>query len=183
MSDIESISDRASVKRNGENLSLVITSAPDRKKAKNIGIILGLWLIGGLIIGLNYFKVTDDNAKLMILIWLAFWLYFSYVIGKAFRWQYFGRELIQVRDGKLFYKRDVGGRGWVQEYKLSGITNLKKYEDKSPAWIKKFGGDYWSIDCDSLSFDYEEKEIAFGYRLSEKEADKIQKVLRQYFRK
>src|ERR1700751_5429186 len=108
MSEIESLSDRASVKKNEEDMSIVIGPSPDKKKARNIGIILALWLVGGIIIGLNYFKVTDENAKLMIVIWMAFWLYFSYVIGKAFRWQYFGRDLIQVRNGKLFYKRDVG---------------------------------------------------------------------------
>ncbi len=180
MSEIEFISNRASVKKEGEDLSLVISSAPDKSKAKSIGIILGLWLAGGIYIGLNYFKLQDENAKLMIVIWIAFWLYFSYVIGKAFRWQYFGRELIQIRKGKLFYKRDVGGRGIVKEYQLNGIANLKKYDDKSPAWTKKFGADYWSVDCDSLSFEYEETEIAFGFRLSEKESDKIQKLLRQY---
>src|SRR4051812_25577826 len=113
MNEIESISNRASVKKTGEDVSIVVVSSPDKSKAKNIGIILALWLAGGVVIGWNYFRLTDEKAKLMIVVWLAFWFYFSYIIIKAFRWQFFGRELIQVRNGKLFYKRDVGGRGWV----------------------------------------------------------------------
>jgi hypothetical protein len=181
MNEIENISPRASLKRNGEDLSLVIMSSTDKSKAKYIGTIMVLWLVGGIYIGINYFRITDSNEKVMIIVWMAFWLYFSYIILKSFFWQYSGKEIIQVRNGKLFYKKDTSGRGWVQNYKLENLKNLKKYEDKSPSWSKKFGGDYWSTDCDSLSFEYEEKEIAFGYRLTEKESEKIQKILKPFF--
>lgn len=50
MSEIQSISKRASVVQNENELSIVISSAVDRAKAKNIGIILALWLIGGIVI-------------------------------------------------------------------------------------------------------------------------------------
>lgn len=177
MAEIESISKRASVVKGENELSIVISSAEDRAKAKNIGIILALWLVGGIVIGVNYFRIDDQNTKLFILVWLAFWAYFSYVIIKAFLWQWSGKELIKVKDGKLLYKRDVNGRGWVIDYTLEGISDLRKYGEKTPPWLKRFGGDYWTVDCDSLAFDYEEKEIAFGFKLSEKETDKLIKLI------
>ncbi len=180
MSEITSISQRASFVQNENELSIVISSAPDKSKAKNIGIILCLWIVGGILIGINYFRIEDHNTKVFILVWLAFWAYFSYVIGKAFLWQWSGKELIKIRNGKLIYKRDVKGRGWVLDYHLEKIKNMRKYGEKTPEWIKRFGGDYWMIDCDSITFGYEEKEIAFGYKLSEKETDKIIKLLLQY---
>ena len=112
---------------------------------------------------------------------MAFWFYFSYIILKSFLWQYSGKEIMKVKNGKMFYKKDTGGRGWVQEYNLSEMSNIKKYEDKAPSWTKKLGSDIWSTDCDSLSFLYREKEIAFGYKFSEKESEKIQKLLKAYF--
>lgn len=179
MSEIQSISPRASFVKSEKELSIVISSATDRKKARNIGIILTLWLIGGIVIGINYFRLEDKNTKMFILVWMAFWFYFSYVIGKAFMWQWNGKELIKVRDGKLIYKKDVSGRGMVIDYPLTAIKNMRKYGEKTPEWIKRFGGDYWSVDCDSIAFDYEGKEIPLGYKLNEKEQGTILKLLKE----
>lgn len=180
MSEINSISPRASFVQNENELSIVISAAADKTKAKNIGIILSLWIIGGILIGLNYFKVEDHNTKVFMLVWLAFWAYFSYVIAKAFLWQWSGQEILKIRNGKLFYKRDVKGRGWVLDYDLSGIKNIRKYGEKTPQWIKRLGGDYWNVDCDAIAFDSDEKEIAIGYKLSEQETDKIIKLLQLF---
>lgn len=183
MNEIESISPRASVVKKEDELSIVISSALDRSKAKTIGIILALWLLGGIVIGINYFRVDDHNTKVFMLVWLGFWAYFSYIIIKAFRWQWAGKELIKIRKDKLYYKRDVNGRGLVQNYDLQEIKNLRAYGEKAPGWVKKIGGDYWSIDCDSMAFDYEEKEIPFGYKLSGKEVEKILKLMKPYLPK
>ncbi len=158
-------------------LSIVITSAPDKKRARNIGILFTLWLIGGAMMIAGFFDVEEQKTKVMLLVWMGFWLYFSYVMVKALMWQLAGREIIKVRDGKLLYKRDVQGRGWVHDYDLGAIRNLRARPDESGSWIKRFGGDYWSTDCDSLAFDYKDREIAFGYRLNEKESEKIRKLI------
>ena len=179
MSQIESISERASFARKENEFSIVISSAPDKKKAYFVGIILLLWLIGGGYIISNYFTLTDQKAKLMTVVWLAFWLYFTYVMGKAFTWQWSGREIIKLREGKLYYKRDTGGRGLVNNFPLKSIKNLKIAQDKSGSWMRQFGGDFWTTDCDSISFESDEKEITFGYKLSEKEKEKILKLLKK----
>lgn len=179
MSEIKAISPRASYVEKEDELSIVISSATDRKKARNIGIIMSLWLIGGIAIGINYFRIEDHNTKVFILVWLAFWFYFSYVIGKAFFWQWNGKELVKVRDGKLIYKKDVSGRGFVLDYKISEMKNIRKYGEKTPGWLQTFGGDYWSVDCDSIAFDYEGKEVPLGYKLNEKEQEQILKLLKK----
>ncbi|MEO5645662.1 MAG: hypothetical protein ABIQ40_10655 [Bacteroidia bacterium] len=179
MSEIQSISKRASFVKNEKELSIVISSTENRDKAKNVGIILALWLVGGIIIGISYFKSDDKDTKLFILVYLAFWFYFTYVIGKAFMWQWNGKELIKVRDGKLIYKKDVSGRGMVADYNIADVKNLRNYGEKTPGWIKKIGGDYWSVDCDSIAFDFEGKEIPLGYKLSDKEQGTILRLLKE----
>ena len=59
MSEIENISPRASVKKSDEELSIVIMAAPDKSKAKYLGILAVLWLAGGMYIGYNYFVGKD----------------------------------------------------------------------------------------------------------------------------
>ena len=179
MSRIETISPRASFARKEDELRNVITSGADQSKTKIVGAILLLWLIGGGLVISSYFTLTDQRSKVMLLVWLAFWLYFTYVMGKAFNWHRRGREIIKVRNGKIYYKKDVNGRGWVNDYPLESIKTLQPTSDKSDSWIARFGGDYWSTDCDSLRFHSMGKEIAFGFRLTEKERERITKLLKQ----
>lgn len=179
MSRIESISERASFARKEDELSIVITASVDRWRMRLVGTILLLWLCGGVFIIWNYFGLTDQKAKILTIVWIAFWLYFSYIQGKAFLWLRSGKEIIKLRNRKLLYKRDTGGRGWVNEYAFDSISDLKASEDKSPSWIKQFGGDFWSTDCDSISFESAERTITFGFRLDEKEKERILKLIRK----
>lgn len=183
MNEIIAISQRCSFVENEKELSIVISSAADKSKTKTVGIILVLWIIGGFLIGMNYFRMEDHQTKVFILVWMAFWAYFSYVIGKAFFWQWSGKEILKIQNGKMFYKRVFGSRGCVLDYELVKIRNMRKFGEKTPAWIKRIGGDYWNVDCDSILFEYEEKEIAFGFRLSEKETSRIINLLKNHLSK
>ena len=83
MSEIQSISKRSSVVQNENELSIVISSAVDRAKAKNIGIILALWLIGGIVIGVNYFQIEDYNTKNWIAAFPSVGTYQDIIQGKV----------------------------------------------------------------------------------------------------
>ncbi|HLG04428.1 MAG TPA: hypothetical protein VI731_12590 [Bacteroidia bacterium] len=179
MPEIKTISPRASFLRNEDELSIVITASADRTKVNAIGAILLLWLAGGAYVIFSMAGIEDQKTKLMMGIWIAFWLFFSYVMAKAFRWQQSGREILKVRDGKLFFKRDVGGRGWVHAYNLRQIRDLKILAGKTPTWIQKIGGDYWSTDADSIGFQYQDQEVVIGYNLTEHESAQILKLLSQ----
>ena len=178
---MEIISERASVVKDEKSLSIVITSCTDKKKILAVQLILILWIMGGAVIVFNYKKFSADNAKVMLLVWMAFWLYFLYVMGKAWMWLRFGKEVIKVQDGKFYYKRDVRGRGWVHTFAVENIRDLFSPEDKTPSWLKTFGGDYWSIDATSIAFHADDRQFHFGFRLSEKEKEKVMKLLKQYF--
>jgi hypothetical protein len=176
---VESISERISFVRKDEELSIVIMAATNRKRAKIIAAILLLWLFGGALMVKGYFGMTDQKSKIMLLIWLAFWLYFTYVMVKALMWQWSGKEIMKIREGKLFYKRDTGGRGWVHAYELKKIEDIEIAADKSPEWMRSIGFDYWNVDCNSIHFKYEDREIALGFALTEKEKEKLVKMLRR----
>lgn len=180
--EIKNISERASYAEKPEELSVVIIANTDKSKITNVLMILVLWLVGGAVVVWNYFTMKDEKAKIMTLIWIAFWLYFDYIMLKALMWLWKGREILKFRDGELFYKKDTGGRGWVNSFDLNKIRNVKAKEQKSGGWLKKFGADYWSTDCDSIRFECEDKEIAMGFNLNEKEVSKIVFFLKNYRR-
>jgi hypothetical protein len=177
---MEILSDRISVVRNDTGTSVVISSAVNRKKSRAVLAILLLWLIGGVLIIWNFSSIHEDKTKIIVMIWLAFWLYFFYVLFRLYRWKQAGHEILKIVGGKLKYKKDVKGRGWVQDYDLEKIRKLRSSDTETPGWVKNIGGDFWNTDCDSIRFDYEDKEISIGFQLDSAERGKLIKLIGEF---
>lgn len=177
---MEVLSDRISVVRNESGTSIVISSLADRKKSRTIAILLVLWFAGGVIMTISFPSIDSDKARIAVLIWIVFWLYFLYVLGRLWRWKRFGHEVIKIQDGVLKYKKDVKGRGWVHDYELGKIEKLRISESQEPGWLKNMGGDFWNMDCDSIRFNYEDREMSIGYILDQKEREKLISVLSEF---
>lgn len=177
---MEILSDRISVVRSDAGTSVVISSMADRKKSRLVLSILVLWLIGGVVMIWNFPTIDQDKTKLVVVVWLAFWLYFFYVLFRLYRWKKFGHEIIKVVKGTLKYKKDVKGRGWVLDYELDKIKKLRSSETESPGWLKNIGGDFWNTDCDSIRFDYEDKEVSLGFQLSKPERMKLIQLIGEF---
>lgn len=177
---MEILSERISLVRKDNDVSIVISAVSDKKKNKYIAALLILWVIGGATMIFSFPTLKEDNTRIVVIIWFAFWMYFLYVLWRLWRWKQYGHEVIKIVNGLMKYKKDVKGRGWVLEHKLELIRNLRVSASESPAWLKNFGGDFWNTDCDSIRFDYEDREISFGYQLEEKEREKLLKVLGEF---
>lgn len=177
---MEIISDRISVVRNNDIVSVVISSVAQRKKSVTVAVILLLWIIGGIFMIWSFPSISEDKTKIVVIIWLAFWLYFLYVLFRLWRWKKYGHEILKVGNGQLKYKKDVKGRGWVLDYDLSKIEKLRASDAQNPGWLKNLGGDFWNTDCDSLRFNYEDREISLGFQLENNEREKLLRLLGEF---
>ncbi len=177
---MEILSDRISVVQSDAGTSIVISSVVDRKKSRTVLAILLLWVVGGLFMIWNFSEIELDKTKIIVLIWLAFWLYFFYVLFRLYRWKQFGHEVVKIADGVLKYKKDVKGRGWVQDYQINKIKKLRSSDTESPNWLRNIGGDFWNTDCDSIRFNYEEREISLGFQLEKSERSKLIEVIGEF---
>lgn len=174
------LSDRISVVQSDAGTSIVISSVVNRKKSRTVLAILLLWIVGGLVMIWNFSSIEMDKTKIIVLIWLAFWLYFFYVLFRLYRWKQFGHEVIKIKDGVMKYKKDVKGRGWVQDYQIEKITKLRISDTQSPDWLRNLGGDFWNTDCDSVRFNYEDREISVGFQLENSERTKLIGVIGEF---
>lgn len=181
--DVEYLSPRVSVVRKDDRLSIIIRALSDEQKNRWLAIWFTLFTLAGFGFIVSYFMYPhSQQEKVMYMVSIAFWLYFEYVLAKAWRWRRYGFEQINVKDGNLLMKRDVKGRGFVYPYSVRGIRNLGRCVDQTPGWMKIFGG-YWDVSGESLSFNYEGQEVRFGSQLDEKEANRLLNVLEKYIPK
>jgi hypothetical protein len=177
---MEILSNRLSVVRTDAGLSIVISSNADRSKSRTVAILLALWIVGGIIMIWSLPSINDGKSKIAMFIWLAFWVYFLYVMFRLWQWKKNGHEVIKIANGVMKYKKDVRGRGWVHDFALAKIQKLRISETQNPTWLKNIGGDFWNTDCDSLRFNYEDREMSIGYQLEMSERQKLLNVLGEY---
>lgn len=130
---MEYIGKRISIKKKeNHEWSIVILSSIDKTKNRLLFAWLFAWTVSGIIVLTQYFVIIDQQTKIALIVWLGFWAYFEYKIFKAFMWRKFGVEKIKLQDGKLYYKRDVSGKG---KFKFSNSILLKTSEQLNPRKI------------------------------------------------
>jgi hypothetical protein len=175
---MEYIGKRISIKRTENETSIVILSSTEKWKNLILFIWFFLWTISGIIVFGQYFLQHDENLRVIIVVWLGFWAYFEYKIFKAFMWRKFGIEKIKLREGKLFYKRDVAGKGKIKVYEFDFIKDFRVAEPKENSFFENFNNSYWVIAGEKLAFDYYGKEIKFAIQLDEADAKALFKVIK-----
>ncbi len=171
------IGKRISIKRTEEGLSIVILSLADKLKNRLLLAWLVLWTLAGMIVFSQYFTFTDTNTRIAVIVWLGFWLYFEFKITNAWLWRRSGKEVIKLRENKLFYKRDVSGRGKIKTYSADFIKDLRILEHKE-SFLESLNNSYWVIAGEKLAFDYYGKEIKLGLQLDDADAKALLKVLK-----
>ena len=175
---MEYIGKRISIMRKENELSIVILSLGNRTKNIFLGCWLFLWTLCGLIVFSQFFILTDSNSKIAIIVWMGFWTYFEYKIANAFLWRIAGKEKIKMRDNKLFYKRDISGRGKIKIFETDFIKDFRVVEAKENLFFENLNNSYWVIAGEKLTFDYYGKVIKLGIQLNEADAKALLKVIK-----
>jgi len=174
---MEYIGKRISIKRKEDEISIVILSSVDKTKNMLLFIWFFLWTLSGIIVITQYFMLTDPDTKAAIIVWLGFWAYFEYKIFKAFMWRKFGLEKIKLREGTLFYKRDVAGKGKIKVFEVDFIKDMRMIEPRENYFLESLNNSYWMVAGEKLAFDYYGKEIRFGIQLEVTDAKNLFNVI------
>ncbi|MHB8258719.1 MAG: hypothetical protein ACYDCN_00260 [Bacteroidia bacterium] len=159
--------------------SFVIIPTATNWKLHLLFIWLLLWTVSGIIVAGNYFTLTNTNTKIMIVVWLGFWAYFEFRIGRSFIFKKFGKEKIWIKQGKLTYWRDIAGRGKQIAFDKDLIKDLQLIEKNKRDFFQFMNESFWVMGGESISFGYGAKTYRLGVQLNEEDAKELLKQLRQ----
>ncbi len=182
MEKIQAISKRSSVLIKDQVFSLVILPTDDKKKTNLMFLWLLAWSVSGVIVMANYFTLTQERAKLMLIVWLAFWAYFEFKIIRVFMWKRFGKEKLWVKNGTLLYKQDINGRGKIKEFDLNLISDLAIIELTNGSIADTFSQTFWVKGGERIEFTCQSKVTKFGMQLTDEEANKIIASLNKFLK-
>jgi hypothetical protein len=176
---MEYIGKRISIKKAEKEISIVIISFSEKMKNILLFSWLFIWTVSGFVVLSQYFTINDKDAKVMLMVWLAFWAYFEYKSFKALIWRKYGVEKIKLRENKLFYKREISGKGKIHVYEYDFIKDFRVVDFKENSFADNMNNAYWAIGGERLAFDYYGKEIKFGLQLSEDETNALYKLIKK----
>jgi hypothetical protein len=167
------ISERISIVKKENVLSVVILPTTDKKKLALLFLWLLAWTLCGMIVLANYFKIHNNDARLYLIIYLSFWAYFEFNIARAFIWKKFGREKLWVQDGILHYQREINRKGKILEFNLDLLTPLRLIELKRTRLADTINQSFWVKGGERIEFDSQARNVRFGMQISDEEAGTI----------
>ena len=182
MQDIQVIGKRSSVLTKDKVFSLVILPTDNKKKVNLMFLWLMAWSVSGIIVLANYFKLTNDNAKLMIIVWLGFWAYFEFKIIRVYMWKRFGKEKLWIKNGKILYQQDVNGRGKIKEFDINLLSGFSIIPLTTGSIADTFSQTFWVKGGERIEFTCQSKLIKFGMQLNDEEANKIISALNKFLK-
>jgi hypothetical protein len=183
MEILTAIGKRTSLSVKDHVFSLVIIPTDQKKKTGLLFLWLFAWTISGIIVISSYPQVHDQNAKIMLVIWMAFWAYFEFKIIRVFMWKRFGKEKLWVKNGKLHYQQDINGRGKVKEFDANLITDLIVINVEKANFADSFNQSFWVKGGERLEFLCQGKKLKFGMQLEDEDATKILAELKKFLKK
>ena len=177
------ISERVSILEKDNIFSLVILPTADKKKLLILFLWLLAWTVCGIIVFANYFSVSNNEAKIFIIVYLSFWAYFEYKIARTYIWKKFGKEKLWIKKGKLLYQREILARGKVKEFDLELVNNLELIELSPTSFGDNLNQSFWIKGGERLEFQCQSKTVRFGMQLSDRESCDVFKAMKNFLNK
>lgn len=164
------IGERISVVDRKEKTTIVIY--PEKKVIVTglMGAWIFMWYAIGITIVLSYFtfKLTE-NEKVMILIFMSFWVYYAVRVTRSFLWLMWGSENLKIDDVGLTIKNATGKAGRATIYYLENIKKARMEIPKQKSFQAIWEASPWVSGGERIAFNYMNKVIRIGRKLPQKE--------------
>lgn len=172
------IGNRISVVDTKEKTTIVIH--PDKKAF--ITALMGAWIFMWYSIGITVlwsyftFKLTQQE-KLILVIFMSFWLYYAVRVTRSFLWLLWGTENLKVDNLALTIKNATGKVGKANSYYLENIKKIRLQVPKERSFQTAWEASPWVRGGERIEFDYMGKVIRLGRKLPEKDATLLFNIL------
>lgn len=171
---MESISERITIDRNPERISVVVSPRLTKGKEAMLVTWAIAWLFCGIYVVYARTQLPEgDPLRQYLLAFLAFWAYFAFKIGRVVLWRLRGFELWRIKDGTLVIKDSIFGYGKATTYFIENIQKLGLLNIEETSFKWQLNDSFWVMGGERLGFEHLGKKVVFGKGLTEEEARKV----------
>jgi hypothetical protein len=115
----------------------------------------------------------NQQQRVILAIIIAFWAYYEFKVGRAYLFRRYGKEKLWMKDGKIFYKRQINKRGKLKSFDAEFVKEFDVVEYNKHDFFQNVSRSFWNLAGDTISFDYHSKTMRFGIQLDEREAEEL----------
>lgn len=165
------IGNRISFVDTREKTTIVIH--PEKKAF--ITALMGAWIfmwysIGFTVLWALFALKLNQQEKLIIVIFMSFWLYYAVRVTRSFLWLLRGTENLKIDEIALTIKNATGKFGKAKPYYIENIKKIRLDIPKERSLQTAWESSPWVRGGERIEFDYMGKVIRFGRKLQEKDA-------------
>lgn len=136
-----------------------------------MGAWLGMWYaIGGTVMWALYAMRLKEQEKLVLWIFLVFWLYYAWRVTLSFFWNLRGHEYIKIDNEAFYLKKSFLNFGKTVPYYFDNIKNLCFQIPEPGGFQAIWERSPWIKGMERFEFDYFHQKVRFGKKLNEKDA-------------
>lgn len=174
---IKVLSKKVSYENSTDLLRIIILGRIEKwKESLLLGWCLA-WTFCGVVIGREYFLTTDRDMKLMITIFMVFWVYYLYRIGRVWLFRKGGNELIRIEDGELTLKKSFFTYGKTWSFPLENISEFQKIELSKRSPVYAFENGWWVLGNPRLCFKHRGRFVRFGMQIDDAVCEKLYRLV------
>jgi hypothetical protein len=151
-----------------------ITVVINPEKKTWITGLMGAWVSMWMVIGaticwaLVALKLTEKE-KIVLWVFLTFWLYYAFRVSRSLFWILWGKELIKIDEVALHYKRSIKKFGRSVPYYFENIKKFRLEHPKEGSLQAVWEASPWVGGGERIEFEYKGKVVRFGRKLEEKD--------------
>lgn len=174
---IKVLSEKVSYEESKDQLKIVILGRIESWKENLLLAWCLAWIFCGAVIGREYFFTDNRDMKLTISIFMVFWIYYLYRIGKVWLFRKGGNELIRIENGELTLKRSIYTYGKTLIFPLENISDFQKVELKKKSMVYAFESGWWVLGNPTLCFKHRGRFVRFAMQIDDSVRDKLYKLM------
>lgn len=167
------VSRRVTLTQSPEAAEILITGDIDRWKVSALSAWLLAWLFCGAVV-IREFVLNDAREfRLVLFVFLVFWAYYFWRIGKVWLYRKSGYEKIRITPGEVTLSRKTAGKVRPARYFIENIPAIQRIDIPEKSFAYTFENQWWVLGGEKVGFDYDGKFVRFAMQLDEKETREV----------
>ena len=173
----KSIGDRISIEETPKKTSVIIYPENKFWEKGLMSAWFSMWLVIGTTMSWSLSLKLTNQEKIIVVIFLAFWIFYAFKVGRSLFWLMWGKELIRITPDGFTYKKSIKGYGKSTNYFLENIKSFSMNFPKDNSFQAVWENSPWVQNVERIHFEYISKTIKFGRKLTEKDTELLFKLI------
>jgi hypothetical protein len=174
---VKIIDEKVSYTKSKDRLRVIIIGKVERWKEALLMAWVAAWIFCGGVVFVEWQAATEEQTKVTFFVFLVFWAYFLFRVGRTMLYRMGGNELIEVNEEELVIKKSFFTYGKTRTYFLENIKEFEPIELSKTSFAYTYENGWWNLGGEKLGFQYNGRNVKFAMQVDEKTVSKIYSLI------